>query len=724
MSDYSANYTYEKDADGIVTYVMDSEGQSANTMNDKWFGGFKEMLDRVREDEGVRGVIIASAKKTFFAGGDLGDMLAADVPGPELFEFTERLKAPLRELEKLNVPVVAAINGAALGGGFEICLAANHRIIADVRGAVVGLPEVTLGLLPGGGGITRLVRMIGLEAALPLLLEGTSLNAQKAAKAGLVQEVVEGIDDLIPAAKAWLLANPDAGTQPWDQKGFTFPGGDANAPNVRLTAASAPTMLFKKTRGLMPAPEKILDIAVNGMRMGFDSALRNESRGLAYLLTLPTSKAAISTFFFGMQAVKGGKVRPAGDKWAAQSSAVLGAGMMGGGIAYAHSKRKIPTVLKDTNVEAAEIGKAYTDRVNGKLVKRGRMTDEAAQAQAALITPSADYNDLKGVDVIVEAVFEDIAVKEKVIKESFEYLAEDGIYGTNTSSLPISYLQTFAPDPSRFIGLHFFSPVDRMKVVEIIAGKQTSEETLRKAYDYTQQIGYMPIVVNDERGFFTSRVFSTFMDEGIELIRDGMNPVAVERASWKTGMPVGPLAIYDEVSLELTRKAYATHAELDKILGEDARFGQNCQGCWTVVPAMCELGRRGRNWDQAGFYDYHQDGSKTIWPGLSQFIIEDRKVSMADATDRILYRQAIETLRCLDENVLRTEVEANLGSIFAIGFPAWTGGALQYIHGIGLQTFKARADELADRYGERFRVTEAQLARLTPPAEVYASKAA
>lgn len=717
---YETEYFYEKDANGIVTYTMDCAGQSANTMNGGWYSGICEVLDRLEAEEGLTGVVIASAKKTFFAGGDLDSMLASDPSAPELFEWVEKYKAPYRRLERLRVPVAVAINGAALGGGYEICLAANHRVIVNDKRAKVGLPEVGLGLLPGAGGVVRMTYMLGLEKALPYLLEGKQRDPQKALAEGLVDEVVESANDLIPAAKAWIKANPDAHTQPWDQKGFRFPGGDATSPKVRQVAVAAPTMLFQKTRGLMPAPEKILDIAVNAMRMGFDSALRAESRGLAALLGGAQSRAMINTFFFGMQAVKSGKVRPQGDRWQARSSVVLGAGMMGGGIAYAHAARGLPTVLKDRTMEAAEKGKAYSEQITGKAVKRGRLSPEAQQAHLDRITPTDSYDACQGTDLVVEAVFEDIHVKEQVIKESFGLLSEDGIYGSNTSTLPISFLQTFAPDPSRFIGLHFFSPVDKMKIVEIIVGRDTSEETLRKAYDYVQQIGYMPIVVNDKRGFFTSRVFSTFLDEGLMLLKDGMNPVAIERAAWKAGMPVGPLQVHDEVSMELTKKIYATHQELDKLLGENTEFGKDNRGVYEIAPKMCELGRRGRHWDGAGFYDYDEAGNRTLWDGLGQFVEQDRQVGMEDAMDRMIYRQSIETLRCLDENVLRTEVEGNLGSIFAIGFPAYTGGALQYIRMTGLEAFKARADQLADAYGERFRVTEAQMKLLQDRAPLAA----
>jgi len=712
MSDYS----YDKDADGIVTVTLDMEGQSANTMNSRYIPMMEEILGRLEAEDGLTGVVFASAKKTFFAGGDLNMLRSINEAGEETFRFLEANKAPFRAMEKLPVPIVAAINGAALGGGYELCLACNHRIVLNHPAAVVGLPEVTLGLLPGAGGVVRLTALLGLEKALPHLLEGKPVKPQAALKQGMVDEIVETRDDLIPAAKAWIQANPEAHTQPWDRKGFRYPGGDALHPRVRQTIVAAPAMLYKKTRGLMPAPEKILDIAVNSMRMGFDAALRNESRGLCALVVTPQAKAAIGTFFFGMQAIKSGKIRPEGETWQAKTSAILGAGMMGGGIAWAHASAGLPTVLKDMEMEKAEKGKSYSAALADKRIARGRMSEAQKDALLARITPTTEDADFAGSDIIIEAVFEDIDLKEKVIGASFGQLSETGIYGSNTSTLPISVLAEFCPDPSRFIGLHFFSPVDKMKVVEIIRGEKTSDETLRKAYDYVQQIGYMPIVVNDSRGFFTSRVFSTYLDEGMALLRDGMSPVAIERAAWIAGMPVGPLAVHDETSLVLSQKIRKTHEALDKRLGVENGLAIDMQAGNPIVDAMLDQGRGGRHYG-GGFYDYAADGSKSLWPGLGQFATGNRDIPVDEAVDRLLYRQAIETLRCLDEGVLTTEVEANLGGIFAIGFPAHTGGAIQFIRGIGIDRFATRAAELAAAYGARFDVAQPALDRLRDSAE-------
>ncbi|MGR3583775.1 MAG: 3-hydroxyacyl-CoA dehydrogenase NAD-binding domain-containing protein, partial [Pseudooceanicola nanhaiensis] len=703
-------FIYEKDTDGIVTVTMDMAGQSANTMNARFVPGMQDVIAKLRAEEDLRGVIFASAKKTFFAGGDLNDILATTRADAETFAYIEANKAVYRDLERLPVPVVAAINGAALGGGYELCLACNHRIVADDPKAVVGLPEVTLGLLPGAGGVVRLTALLGLEKALPYLLEGKQAKPQQALPEGMVDAVVAK-DELIPAARSWIKANPDSHTQPWDRKGFRYPNGDALHPRIRQTIQVSSAMLFQKTRGLLPAPEKILDIAVNSMRMSFDAALRMESRGIVALMTTPECKAAITTFFFGMQAIRSGKVRPEGPQWKASKAAVLGAGMMGSGIAYAHARAGLTTALKDMEMARAEKGKAYSQALCDKAIKRGRMSEEARAALLDKITPVTDDAACKGADIIIEAVFEDIDLKETVIPETWKQLAEDGIYGSNTSTLPISILAESCPDPTRFIGLHFFSPVDKMKVVEIIMGEKTSAETLRRAYDYVQQIGYMPIVVNDSRGFFTSRVFGTFMDEGMQLLQDGMSPAAIERAAWKAGMPVGPLAVSDEVSQVLSQKVRRTHEALDARLGVESDFGHHNTASARVVDAMIAQGRGGRHYG-GGFYDYASDGTKSLWPGLSQFAQGNAEVPMEDAIDRLLYRQAIETLRCLDEGVLNTEVEANLGGIFAIGFPAHTGGAIQFIRGIGVDAFIARAKALAERYGERFSIPDAAFDRL------------
>ncbi len=710
-------FVYEKDTAGIVTVTMDMDGQSANTMGQAYLVLMRDTLARLEKEEGLTGVIFASAKKTFFAGGDLDEILAVEKIDESYLDFLTENKSMFRRLEQLPVPVVAAINGAAMGGGFELCLGCNWRIASPE--ASVGLPEVTLGLLPAAGGIVRTVALLGLEKALPVVLEGRPYKAKAALDYGLVDQLVESKDMLIDAAKAWIQANPQAHAQPWDKKNFKYPGGQPLDMNIRMTETLSAAMLINKTRGRLPASEKILDIAVNSMRMGFDAALLAESRGFCSLVTTPHAKAAISTFFLAMQDIKNGRYRPAGERWKAQNSAVLGAGMMGAGISWAHANSGLLTHLKDTQLANANKGKAYSENLCDAQIKRGRMDAAAKDGLLGLINPT-ETNDFGKVDILIEAVFEDISLKEKVIGDTFGLVSETGVYGSNTSTLPISILAESCPEPERFIGIHFFSPVDKMQLVELINGEKTSAETTRKAYDYCVQIGKIPIVVNDSRGFFTSRVFSTFLDEAQTLLCDGLSAPAVERAAWKVGMPAGPFAVFDEVTLSLIKKADDTHLDLDKRLGVTDGFPAKNLGTKAVAYGLIEQGRIGRK-AGAGFYDYHADGSKTLWKGLSQFAKGNRHVSMQDAEDRLLYRQAIETLRCFDEGVLNSEAEANIGSIFGIGFPAWTGGALQFIRFVGIDAFEKRAAELAQDYGERFAIKPSALEKMREPARKAAA---
>ena len=701
-TDTVKDFLYEKDTDGVVTLTMDLQGKSSNTMNDRFATGMNEVLRRLRSEEDLAGVVLASKKKTFFAGGDLDELVAIEVIDAETFNMVQDRKALLRELEKLPCPVVAAINGAALGGGYEVALACNHRIIVNDRSAVTGLPEVTLGLLPGAGGVVRTTAVLGLEKALPVLLEGKRYGPLEALALGLVDQIVETLDELIPAAKDWILANPDKSLQPWEARDFVYPGGGVDVPSVRQVIQLTPATLFARTRGLSQASEKILDVAVNSMRMNFDAALRMETRAFLFLLGSPCSKAMINTFFFGMQEIKSGKLRPEGEPWRVKSVGVLGAGMMGAGIAWANASKGIMCALKDTSFERAEDGKAYSVKVADRLIKRGRMSEDKKAELLKRIIPADNDQPLHGSDVLIEAVFEDTDLKQKIIGETFGLLNDEGIYASNTSGLPITTLSESCPDPSRFIGLHFFSPVQHMKVVEIILGKRTSQETLRKAYDYVSQLSYLPIKVSDSRGFFTSRVITSFIDEAHALMIEGVKPVSIERACWKVGMPVGALAIHDEVSITLSEKQMIAHQKLDERLGEDSGYTARFPSLRQVNEFMLGQDRGGRHYG-GGFYEYPGNGGKRLWAGLSHFEKENA-VTMKDAEDRVLYRQVLETLRCLDENVLHSEVEANLGGIKAIGFPANTGGATQFIRTVGIEKFEARANELAETYGDRFSV--------------------
>ena len=695
-------FKYEKDNDGIVTVTMDMAGP-VNTMNAEYREAMADTVAALEAEDGLTGVVVTSAKKVFFAGGDLHELLAFQKGDEGRFmELSMRIKDQLRRIEKLPVPVVAAINGAALGGGYEIALACNHRIALDSRSLRIGFPEVTLGLLPGGGGIVRLVSMLGLEAALPYLIEGKRVSPDRALAAGLVDETVESIEDLVPAAKAWILENrdnEDAAIQPWDRKGFRIPGGKLNTPRLAQLQFMAPAMLRQKTRGLLPAPARILDCAFQAALLDFDTALVVESRGMAHLVGTPVAKNMINTFFFHMNEVNGGASRPAGiDKQSVRKVGILGAGMMGQGIAFVSAMAGIEVVLKDVSVDAAEKGKAYSAKLLDKRVARGRMDETKKDAVLGLISPTANAADLEGCDLIVEAVFENLDLKHEITRSCEKYLVEGGVWGSNTSTLPITQLAEASERPENYIGIHFFSPVDKMPLVELICGEKTSEEALARAFDYAQQIRKTPIVVNDSLGFFTSRTFGTYLDEGMRLLHEGVHPAVIENLGKAVGMPVGPLAVHDEVSLALSNKAQETWKEM----GVQDKWGEQDVMREVLATMIGEHGRGGR-YHGGGFYDYAEDGSKSIWPKLLELYHRPEvSVPDGDIKDRLLFRQVIESLKCLESGVLRTVADGNIGSIMGIGAPAWTGGFLQFVNTYGLERFIARCGELEKRYGNRF----------------------
>src|SRR3954463_4905870 len=550
---------WDKDADGIVTLTLDDPTGSANVMNEHYQESMHNAVQRlVAERDSITGVVITSAKKTFFAGGDLKGMitLGPDDAG-EAFAMVEAVKRDLRALEKLEKPVVAAINGAALGGGLEIALACHHRIAADVKGSVIGLPEVTLGLLPGGGGVTRTVRMFGIQKAfMEVLSQGTRFKPAKAKETGLVDELVGTVEELIPAAKSWIKANPDSHTQPWDAKGYKMPGGTPSSPALAGILPSFPALLKKQLKGApMPAPRAILDAAVEGAQVDFDSATRIESRYFTHLVTGQVSKNMIQAFFLDLQSINGGGSRPDGiAKQEIRKIGVLGAGMMGAGIAYVSAKAGFDVVLKDVSIEAAQKGKAYSEKLEAKALERGNTTKEKSDALLARITPSADAADFKGVDFVIEAVFESQDLKHQVFQEIEDIVEPNALLGSNTSTLPITGLATGVKRQEDFIGIHFFSPVDKMPLVEIIKGEKTSDEALARVFDYTLAIGKTPIVVNDSRGFFTSRVIGTFVNEALAMLGEGVPPASVEKATLQAGYPVGALQLADELNLELFLK--------------------------------------------------------------------------------------------------------------------------------------------------------------------------
>ncbi|OPX12047.1 3-hydroxyacyl-CoA dehydrogenase NAD-binding domain-containing protein [Mycobacterium sp. AT1] len=706
---------WDKDADGIVTLTLDDPTGSANVMNEHYTESMHNAVTRlVAEQDSITGVVIASAKKTFFAGGDLKaiSLVTADSAG-EFFATAEAIKADLRKLEKLEKPVVAAINGAALGGGLEIALACNYRIAADTKGVVIGLPEVTLGLLPGGGGVARTVRMFGIQKAFTeVLSQGTRFRPAKAKDLGLIDELVGSVEELVPAAKAWIKANPEAHTQPWDAKGYKMPGGIPSSPALAAVLPSFPALLKKQLKGApVPAPRAILAAAVEGAQVDFDTASRIESRYLTQLAAGQTSTNMIQAFFFDLQSINAGGSRPDGiGKTPITKIGVLGAGMMGAGIAYVSAKAGFEVVLKDVTIEAAQRGKAYSEKIEAKALQRGTTTQERSDALLARITPSADPADFAGVDFVIEAVFENPELKHTVFQEIEDIVEPNALLGSNTSTLPITGLATGVKRQEDFVGIHFFSPVDKMPLVEIIKGEKTSDEALARVFDYTLAIGKTPIVVNDSRGFFTSRVIGTFVNEAMSMLGEGAEPASIERAGTQAGYPAPPLQLLDELNLELLKKVSVQNQAGAEELGQV----YNLHPGELIVDKMLEIGRPSRL-KGAGFYEY-VDGKRTgLWSGLREaFNSGSTTIPLQDMIDRMLFAEALETQKCIDEGVLITTADANIGSIMGIGYPAWTGGSAQYIVGYegplgtGKAAFVARTEELAARYGDRF----------TPPASL------
>ena len=532
-------------------------------------------------------------------------------------------------------------------------------------------------------------------------MEGKQFGVDKARSLGLIHEVADSTDELLKKAIAWIKANPKS-QQPFDVKGYKIPGGSPSTPAVAQMLAIAPAMLRDKTKGCYPAPEAIMSAAVEGAQVDVDTALTIESRYFTYLATSQISKNMIGTFWHGLNAIKSGASRPQGiERWKATKVGILGAGMMGAGIAYATASTGIPVVLKDISLEAAEKGKAYSQKLLDKKVAQGRLSAEKRDQFLSLIQTTASNADLAGCDLIIEAVFENPALKAQVTQEVEQYLASNGVMASNTSTLPITELAQASKNDQNFIGLHFFSPVDKMQLVEIIKGKNTSAETLAKAFDFVQQIGKLPIVVNDSRGFFTSRVFGTFVQEGLRLLAEGVHPARIEMAALKAGMPVGPLAIQDEVSLTLSE-----HVANERYKALEAQ-GQTItkSPADDVIHSMIhEFNRKGKA-AGAGFYDYPADAKKQLWSGLSHWK-KDNDISEQEIIDRFLFVQALDTVRCLEEGVLESVVDANVGSIFGIGFAAWTGGAVQFLNQYGLAKAVTRAKVLENKYGERFKAPQ------------------
>lgn len=695
------NFSAQSD-NGIITVTIDQTERKMNVIGEGFNEAFATITDAFINDQDTKGLILTSGKSTFVVGADI-DQLATIETAEQAFDLVEDLKTSLRKLETSGKPVVAAITGTALGGGLELALACHYRIAIDSpktsSTTKLGLPEVKLGLLPGGGGTQRLPRLIGIQKALELMTQGKELRPQQALEIGFIDDVAHDDDELISKAKAWINDNPKA-QQPWDKKGFKIPGGDSNHPKMVQVFSMAPAMANQKSHGNYPAITHILSSVFEGCLTDIDNGLKIESRFFVACVLSDVSKNMINSLWTQLNSIKKGQSRPQGfERSKVSKVGILGAGMMGAGIAYVSAKAGMEVVLLDTAIEGAEKGKSYSTKLLDKAISRGRSTKDKKQALLDLIKTTTFYDDLEGCDLIIEAVFEDVNIKAECTRQSEDVIPETAVYASNTSTLPITELAKASKRPNQFIGLHFFSPVDKMPLVEIIVGEKTDDATLATGFDYVGQIGKTPIVVNDSRGFYTSRVFGTYVSEGIAMLAEGVHPRSIEVAGMKSGMPMPPLALQDEVSLSLSLHVM-----------EQTKKAMEAEGkTFTPHPAMSvvekmvkEFGREGKKVSK-GFYDYPENGEKHLWSDLTElYQTTDEQPSQQDLVDRLLYVQANETAKCYEENVVRTVADANIGSIFGWGFAPNQGGTLQFINSVGVDKFVARSRELAQKYGARF----------------------
>ncbi|WP_448579134.1 3-hydroxyacyl-CoA dehydrogenase NAD-binding domain-containing protein [Thermaurantiacus sp.] len=691
------------DSDGILTLTIDCPGLSMNVINEGLTRDLSAAIERIRTDAAVKGAVITSGKPSgFVAGADLKGMNfsgGGTGEGPKkskaaaIYEASFGLNAMLRALETCGKPVAAAVNGLALGGGLEIVLACHHRVVADDPKIQLGLPEVLVGLLPGAGGTQRLPRLMGAQNALMYILQGKNMSPQEALGFGVVQELAPR-DEVVARAKAWVKANPGAHTQPWDRKDFKFPGGAGHMnPAYAQTFMAGTAMAHKQSMGNLNQVKAILSAVYEGCQLPMDTAIRVESKYFARVAADPQAGNMIRSLFVSKQAAEKGARRPASEPPAkTKKLGMLGAGLMGAGIAMVSAQAGIEVVLLDRDMESAEKGKRYTE----ERLKKRRMDATKMAEILGRIHPTTDYADLAGCDLMIEAVFEDRAIKADVTRATEAVVGADTIFGSNTSTLPITGLAEAWTKPENFIGIHFFSPVEKMPLVEIIVGKKTGPRAIAKALDYVAQIRKTPIVVNDSRGFYTSRCFGTFVQEGLALLGEGVKPALIENVARQMGMPVGPLAVNDEVGLDLS---YKVAQQTKKDLGAQYRGGPG----EAVIEKMMELGRHGRK-NGKGFYVYPEDGSpKYLWPELgTHFPLAASQPSPAEVRERLFYRQLVETARCFAEGVLETPEDGDLGAIFGWGFAPFTGGPFSAMDTAGLKQVVETLDRLTERHGDRF----------------------
>ena len=692
------NFSAQRDDDGIITVTIDQSDRKMNVIGDGFTDAFSALTESFISDESAKGLILTSAKDTFVVGADI-DQLSRIETAEQAFDLVEDLKSSLRKLETSGKPVVAAMTGTALGGGLEIALACHYRIAIDSAKTKLGLPEVKLGLLPGGGGTQRLPRLVGIQKALELMTQGLELRPKAAMDIGLIDATATDNDDMLAQAKEWIKANPKV-QQPWDKKGFKIPGGNSMHPKVVQVFSIAPAMANQKSHGNYPAITHIMSCVFEGCIVDIDTGLKIESRYFVACVLSAESKNMIGTLWTQLNSIKKGQSRPDGfERYKTKKVGILGAGMMGAGIAYVSAKAGVDVVLLDTDIAGAEKGKAYSETILDKAISRKRSTEEKKQALLERIKPTVSYDDLADCDLIIEAVFENREIKAKCTQQSEAVIPESAVYASNTSTLPITGLAEASKRPQQFIGLHFFSPVDKMPLVEIIVGEKTDDETLARAFDYVVQIGKTPIVVNDSRGFYTSRVFGTYVSEGVAMLGEGVHPRSIEVAGMKTGMPMPPLALQDEVSLSLALHVIEQQQQDLQAEGKTMDMPPSYDILSSFVK---EHDREGKK-NGKGFYDYPEKGDKHLWSELTTlYPTTAEQPSQQDLVDRLMFIQANESAKCYEENVVRSVADTNIGSIFGWGFSPHQGGTLQFINSMGVDKFVARSRELAEQYGERF----------------------
>jgi 3-hydroxyacyl-CoA dehydrogenase/enoyl-CoA hydratase/3-hydroxybutyryl-CoA epimerase len=704
------DFTYEVDADGVAIITWDAQDKSMNVLTSEAFGLIEDFVDQALSDDAVKGIVLTSGKKDFAGGMDLNVLArvraeAGDDPAPALFDWVMNGHRIMRKMERAGLdpktnkggkPVACAINGTCAGIGTEIALACHRRFMTDNPKARIGLPEIMVGLFPGGGGTTRYSRMVGAMAAAPVLLEGKMLDPAKAKSAQLVDEVVPH-DELFDRAKAWVLSATDADiVKPWDQKGWKMPGGAPYHPAGFMTFVGASAMVNGNTKGVYPAAQALLSSVYEGALVPFETAIRIEARWFVNILMNPTSSAMIRSLFVNKQALEKGANRPKAEDQSVRKVGVLGAGMMGAGIAYVSANAGIEVVLIDQKQEAADKGKAYSEGILDKGMQRKKVTAEKKAEVLGRITATTDYAALAGCDLIVEAVFEDPGIKAEVTAKVEAVVGEDCIFATNTSTLPISELAKASKRPEQFIGIHFFSPVDKMMLVEIIKGRQTGDRAVAKSLDYVRQIRKTPIVVNDARFFYANRCIIPYINEGIRMVGEGVAPALVENAAKLVGMPLGPLQLVDETSIDLGVKiAKATRAAMGDAYPDGAVD--------KIVFWMADEGRLGRK-TNSGFYAYDDKGKRLgLWDGLEKkFPVAGMQPELTEVQHRLLMAQVLEAVRALEEKVLLDIREGDVGAILGWGFAPWSGGPFSWLDMIGADRAVEICDALVAEHGDRF----------------------